>query len=250
MSKYKIEPLETSKKDIPQKKASKDQILPSFPFSWVLSGRSGSGKTQLLLNVLTRQDLMGDYYHLILVFSPTAGGKGQGLDDTYDALNLPKENFLHEFDKTILESILKNRYDLITKKGVKYVSENSRVCLIFDDMIAENIMKTPEMLKMFALLRHYLCSVVIASQSFKKIPRSIRINANFVSIFPSLESEIQVMIDEICPSGINKKQFRQIIDYCTDGRYDFMGIQNHADPGKRIRKNLDEIIDLNKYKQK
>ena len=245
MDKYKIVPLETSKSNIPQKKASKDQVLPKFPFSWVLSGRSGSGKTQLLLNVLTRKELLGDYFHLILVFSPTAGM----LDDTYAALKLPKENFLNEFDKSILDSILTNRKDLIEKKGIEWVAKNSRVCLIFDDMIAENIMKTPEMLKMFALLRHFLCSVVIASQSFKKIPRSIRINSNFVSIFPSLESEIQVMLDEICPSGINKKEFRQIIDRCTEGRYDFMGIQNHADPGKRIRKNLNEIINLDEFKQ-
>ena len=90
MSKYDIVPIETSKNNIPQKKASKDGVMPNYPFSCVISGRSGSGKTQLLLNMLTRKDLLGDYFHKILVFSPTAGE----LDDTYDSLKLPKEKQL------------------------------------------------------------------------------------------------------------------------------------------------------------
>ena len=97
---------------------------------------------------------------------------------------------------------------------------------------------------MFTLLRHYLCSVCILSQSFKKIPRSIRINANFLAVFPSLESEVNIMLDEITPAGVTKKEFRDIITYCTTGKYDFMAINNHAEPNQRIRKNLSEIINF------
>lgn len=241
---YDIKPIETSKSTIPQKASSKKGITPKFAFSWILSGRSGSGKTQLLLNVLTRQDLLGDYFHCIIIFSPTAGD----LDDTYDALKIPKENFIKTFDVEILKTLLDNRKKLIKDKGIEWVGKNSRILLIFDDMIAEkNFLNSQETLMMFTLLRHYLCSVVICSQSFKKIPRAIRINANWLCIFPSLESEIQIMLEEICPSGVTKKEFRKIIDYCTTGKYDFMSIQNHAEPNQRIRKNLSEIIDIKKY---
>lgn len=241
---YDIKPIETSKSTIPQRASTKKGITPRHSFSWIISGASGSGKTQLLLNVLTRKDLLGDYFHCIIIFSPTAGE----LDDTYNALKLPEENFIKTFDVDILQTILDNRKKTITDKGIEWTGKNSRVLLIFDDMIAEkNFLNSQETLMMFTLLRHYLCSVVICSQSFKKIPRSIRINANWLCIFPSLESEIQIMLDEICPSGITKKDFRKIIDYCTSGKYDFMNIQNHADPKERIRKNLSEIIDIKKY---
>ena len=241
---YDIKPIETSKSTIPQKASSKKGITPKFPFSWILSGRSGSGKTQLLLNVLTRQDLLGEYFHCIIIFSPTAGD----LDDTYDALKIPKENFIKTFDVEILKTLLDNRKKMIKDKGIEWVGKNSRILLIFDDMIAEkNFLNSQETLMMFTLLRHYLCGVVICSQSFKKIPRAIRINANWLCIFPSLESEIQIMLEEICPSGVTKKEFRKIIDYCTTGKYDFMSIQNHAEPNQRIRKNLSEIIDIKKY---
>lgn len=243
--KYAIQPLETDKQNIPQKQASKKGICARFPFSWVISGRSGSGKSQLLLNVLSRPDLLGNYFHLILIFSPTAGD----LDDTYKALKLPKENYIKDFNTDTLQTILENRKKLINDKGIDWVAKNNRVCLIFDDMIAEKtFLNSPETLKMFTLLRHYLCSVVICSQSFKKVPRSIRINANWLCIFPSLQSEVQIMLDEITPSGITKKEFLKIIDYCTEGRYDFMNINNHADPKERIRKNLSEIIDIQKFK--
>ncbi len=238
---YDIIPIESEKTNIPQKAASKKDILPKFPFSAIISGRSGSGKTQLLLNILTRDDLMGNYFHKILVFSPTAGE----LDDTYESLKIPKENFIKKFDSSILETILNNRKEQIKKDGIEKVGKKDRVLLIFDDMIAERkFLESKENLMMFTLLRHYLCSVCILSQSFKKIPRSIRINANFTCIFPSLESEINIMLEEICPAGITKKNFREIINYCTEGRFDFMTINNHAEPKERIRKNLYEVIEM------
>jgi len=245
--KYDIIPIETDKNNIPQKKASKDNILCLYPGSLIISGRSGSGKTQLILNILTRVDLWGNYYHKILVFSPTANT----LDDTYASLKLPPENFIKDFNVDILKIILENRKQQIEKEGINAVSKNDRVILLFDDCVTEKkFLQSKENLQLFTLLRHYLCSVCILSQSYKLIPRSIRLNANFTCIFPSVESEIQIMIDELTPNGIKKNEFRKIINYCTTGRYDFMTINNHAPPSERIRKNLYDIIDLNKYKEK
>jgi hypothetical protein len=86
-------------------------------------------------------------------------------------------------------------------------------------------------------------------QSYNRLPRALRINANATIVFPSTQSEIEVLLDEITPAGLQKKEFKKVIDYCTEGRYDFLYINNHAEPSKRIRKNLDEIIDINRFKQ-
>jgi hypothetical protein len=67
-------------------------------------------------------------------------------------------------------------------------------------------------------------------------------------IFPSSRNEIEIILDEVCPPQLTKKQFLKVIEYCTDGRYDFLYINNHAEPDKRIRKNFDEVIDIKKYK--
>ena len=246
MSKFKIEAIETAKSKTPLRAVMKQGILPKFPFSFMISGRSGSGKTNLLMNLLSRKEFLKGYFHFTVVYSPTAGT----YDDSYNVLNLPPENFNPEFGEQDLENLIKSRKELIDKKGIEWVTKNSRVLIILDDVIANrDFLNSPAALKAFALLRHYQVAIIVLMQSYNKLPRALRINSNAVAIFPSSQSEVEVLLDEITPAGLKKKEFQKVIDYATDGRYDFLYINNHADPGKRVRKNLDEIINLDDYKK-
>ena len=79
-----------------------------------------------------------------------------------------------------------------------------------DDIIANrDFLNSPEALKMFALLRHYQCSIIVLMQSYNKLPRALRINANGTIVLPSTQSEIEVLLDEITPAGISKKEFQK-----------------------------------------
>lgn len=245
-SKYGIEAIATEKSKTPLKAVMKSGVLPKFPFSMMISGRSGSGKTNLLMNLLSRKEFLKGYFHYIIVYSPTAGK----YDDSYKILNLPDENFKNDFSSKDLEELIESRKALIDKKGIEWVVKNSRVLIILDDVIANrDFLNSPEALKMFALLRHYQVAVIVLMQSYNKLPRALRINANAVAIFPSSQSEIEVLLEEITPAGLKKREFEKVINHCTSGRYDFLYINTHADPGKRIRKNLDEIINLDDYKK-
>ena len=245
MASYKIESIPTDKSKVPLRKCMIDGILPKFPFSMMISGRSGSGKTNVLLNILTKDNMYNKYFHYIVVYSPTAGK----YDDLYKVLKLPEENFKNDFSAEDLANLIESRKQLIDKKGIEWVVKNSRVLIILDDVIANrDFLNSPEALKMFALLRHYQVAIIVLMQSYNKLPRALRINSNATIVFPSTQSEVEVLLDEITPSGLTKKQFTKVIEYCTDGRYDFLYINNHAEPDKRIRKNFDEIIDIKKYK--
>ena len=246
--KYKIEVMDTAKKNIPQRAVSKNGTLPKFPFSMIISGKSGSGKTNLLLNLLTKKEFYNNYFHYILIFSPTIGCG----DDMYDVLKLPEENIMNDFNEEHLNNIIEARKALIKEKGIEYVAKNSRMLIIMDDCIAsqKGFLQSPSALKMFALLRHYLVSVIILIQSYNKIPRALRINSNATMVFPSTQSEIEVLIDEITPPNFKKRDFEKVIDYATSEQYQFLYINNHAAPDKRIRKNLTEIIDLESFKTK
>lgn len=244
---YKIEVIDTEKSSIPLRGCMKSGVLPKFPSSVCLSGRSGSGKTNLLLNMLTRKDMLKDYYHYILVFSPTAGK----YDDTYKALKIPEENFIEDFDNTTFEKIIESRKKLIDEKGIKWVSQKCRIALIFDDVIANrDFLQGAVALKLFSLLRHYLCSIYIMIQSYTKLPRALRLNCNATYIFPASQSEVEVLKDEVCPAGLSKKEFEKVIEYATKEPYNFLAINNHAKQGERIRKNLDEIIKLDEFRAK
>jgi hypothetical protein len=242
---YKIMEIKTEKSKIPLRNCMKEGILPRFPFSLMLSGRSGSGKTNLMMNLLTRNELYGDYFHTIIVCSPTAAK----YDDMYKQLKLPEDNFVGDFNPEFLNDLIESRKAEIDKNGIEKVAKKSRVCIILDDIIANRqFLESPEALKMFALLRHYLVSVIVMIQSYTKLPRALRLNCNGVAIFPCLQSEVEVLIKEVCPNGISKRDFEKVIDYCTRGEFDFMFINNHAKPGSRIRHNLDEIINLDQFK--
>lgn len=244
-SEYDLSVMETEKSKIPLRKVMKDGTLPRFPFSMMISGRSGSGKTNLLINLLDKKNMYGGYFHYIFVYSPTAGK----YDDSYKALNLPEENFIPDFGKEDLENLIESRKELIAKKGIAWVAKNSRVLIILDDIIANRaFLESQTALKLFALLRHYLCSVCTLVQSYTKLPRALRLNCNAVMVFPALQSEVDVIKDECTPSGITKKDFEKVITHCCSDQYSFLYINNHAKPNERVRKNLAEIINLDEYK--
>jgi GTP-binding protein EngB required for normal cell division len=244
---YKIKVLETAKSKIPLRKCMKDGIMPPFPSSTIICGRSGSGKSNLMLNMLTRDDLCGNYYHYIVVMSPTAGKT----DDLYKHLNIPDENFIEDFKPEFLEQLIESRKKEIEEKGIEIVAKKSRCLIILDDVIANReFLQSNECMKLFALLRHYLCSVMILIQSFTKVSRACRLNSNSIMIFPSCQNEVQILLDEVTPAGMKKRDFEKVIDYATAEPYNFLYINNKAKKGEHIRKNLDEIIDLEQYKTK
>ncbi len=245
--KYEIKKMETNKSSIPLRAAMKEGTLPRFPFSMMLSGSSGSGKTNMLMNMLHNKDMYGDYFHYIIVYSPTANK----YDDTYKVLDLPPENFIPKFGAEDLDRLVESREALIDKKGVEWVAKNARVLIILDDVIANRkFLESETALLLFSLLRHYLCSIVIMMQSYTKLPRGLRVNCNAMAIFPTTQSEIEVLLKEITPAGIKKREFEKVIDYCTSDDYSFLFINRHAPKQRRIRKNLDEDINLNDYKVK
>ena len=244
MTDYSIKAVETDKNKIPLRACMKNGLLPRFPFSMMISGRSGSGKTNLLMNLLTRKEFLQNYFHFIIVYSPTAGE----YDDSYKSLGLPRENFKNDFSEEDLERLIQSRKDLIKKNGIENVAKNSRVLIILDDVIANrDFLNSPQALKMFALLRHYLVSVIVLMQTYNKLPKALRNNANAIMIFPANRSELEVLKDELCPPSLNKKQFERVISDATSDKYNFLYINNHADPSKKLRKNLDEIINLDNY---
>jgi hypothetical protein len=244
---YEIKPIDTEKHNIPLRASMKTGVIAKFPSSCCFSGRSGSGKSCLLMNMLTNPKLLKGYFHYIIVFSPTAGK----FDDTYSVLDLPEENFIPDFGQKELEDLITKRKELIDEKGISWVAKNARVCIILDDIVANrDFLQSQVALKLFCLLRHYLCSIFILVQSYTKLPRALRLNCNSTYIFPCNQSEIEVLMDEVTPAGMTKKDFAKVIEYCTEGDFNFMSINNHAKKGERIRKNLTEVLNLDTFKTK
>lgn len=231
---YKIRAVKTNKSDVPLRASMKNGTIEKYPCSTLISGRSGSGKSCLVSNLLSREEFYGGYYHTIALFSPTAS-----MDDTYEGLNIPDDNIFTEFTEDTINQFLAGRKAEIAKNGVKKTVQKSRCLLIFDDIISDrHFLGSPVTLKLFAMLRHYLCSIMILTQSYNKIPRSLRLQANGVYIFPCSRSEVEVIKDELCPPHMTKKEFEAVLADATAEDYAFLHINNHAPNAKKIRKNI------------
>jgi len=111
--------------------------------------------------------------------------------------------------------------------------------IIMDDVIADReFLKSPEALKMFTLLRHYLVSIFILLQKYNKLPPALRTNCNAICVFPLKQTEIECLIDEITPAGLKKRDFEKVIDYCTKDEYSFLYLSYHA----KRRSNKKKLI--------
>ena len=68
---YKIEPVKTSKDAIKHPALSEEGVIPKLCCSTVLVGKSGSGKSVLLHNLMTRKEFFHGHFDKIFLISPT-----------------------------------------------------------------------------------------------------------------------------------------------------------------------------------
>ena len=207
--------------------------IPAVSF---FSGSSGSGKTCLLANLLSRAEFYKDYFHHIFLFSPTGAS-----DDIYDACRLPPENVFVDLRTTDkLEAILDKQEAVISKDGI---DKAPRILLIFDDIQSNRkFMNSRPFLRSFIANRHFNASTWLCGQSFTRTPRACRLQANNLFYFQGSGSERDIILKEFCPPGMKKPEFGKIVDYCTEERYSFMHVNKREPFDSRYRKNLDEII--------
>ena len=227
----------TKKAGIVQPKSVQNNILPKIHCSYLCSGKSGSGKSNVIIHMLKSKALLKDVFHYIFYFV------GSPDDSFVDNIKIPKENIIKNFDENKIESILQKQKDLIDKVGYAKASKTNNVLLIFDDILSRpKFLKSTIILKLVTECRHYLVSCIFNTQSYNKIPRSVRINCRGIIFFPSSQGEMMVFADEQALPGMTRKRFLHLIEYCTDEQYQFAFLNLDAPPKERLRKNFSSIV--------
>ena len=82
---YDIRPVKTSKDAIKHPKLSEEGVIPKLNCSTILVGKSGSGKSVLLHNLLTRKEFFHGHFDKIFLISPT----GETVYSDHSASRLP-----------------------------------------------------------------------------------------------------------------------------------------------------------------
>jgi hypothetical protein len=236
----KIIKFDTNKSKIKLRPLQEQKIIPAHPFRLLLVGRSGSGKSMNLCNLMTRPHMYGrtqpnnkksQYFDdLIWLFSPTAE-----CDDLANHLDLDEQKIItdEKLFTPVLEHILKVQKGIIDKKGLL---DSPRICLVFDDIqSAEKFLKSPKFTATYIAGRHYNISTITCCQSWTRLP---------LMLYPSSGSEVELLADEYTPVNSTKKQFRDLIKYATKEPYSFLHINNQTKIKDRYRKCLDSVLTI------
>lgn len=238
-----VKPLSTSKSKLPKTEHMKSGIINSFPSMLLVVGRSGTGKSTVCNYICTEPKFYGGgFFHHIFLFSPS--GK---TDDLSEHLKLDEDHMITDPTEEKLMEIIDNQDALIKDKGIKWTGKNSRVLIILDDIVSnQNFLKSSAMIKLCTMGRHSLISSVINTQSYTKIPRVVRLQANGLILFPSSNNEVKLLVEDICPPHTKKKDFFKLVEYATSGKHSFLYCNNFDPVETRFKKNFDTYIRVSK----
>lgn len=220
-------------------------IIPSHPSRVLFSGSSNSGKTNLMISLLTNKKFgLKYFYNVIFLFSPTCGN-----DPIYRNIIgdiIPVDNIFTEPNEEILNSIIDTQQNIITKIGRKNAPST---LIIFDDCISDDIIKSPSFKTLFFKGRHLGISVWSCLQYFMSLSKSLRQNITNFFILKPMRSELKAIIDDLCPSNLSLKEFEDVINLCTTprykGEYPFMHYDRTKPNNECFRRNLTTLIRIN-----
>lgn len=227
------------------------KIMPAHQFRLGIFGPSGSGKSNLLIDLLTKKLKLFNYFHKIYIFSPTFQ-----TDDTWAKFikkherkeNTPKylitEYFNYpELDTGIIEEIFNQQHEHVQQIGI---DKSDRILFVFDDVLSEKNLNSSIMKKLFYQSRHANLSLIIASQTYSQIPKPIRLQLSNLIIFLPSKSMLKNIAEDNENIFCDCKMLEKIIMDSCSKRYGFLHINKQSDAEDWYRSGWDEIYNLKK----
>ena len=240
----------------------------------IILGKSGCGKTTLLLNLLLRPGWLD--YNTLSVFGKSLFQPEYRILKKAFEEKLPKEAIVQLFDlrdaaqelgaspSTIVEEMAKARND---KLGIPWASHPSGIecsfyessedvpdprdlrsenknLIIFDDMLLEKQNKCESY---YIRGRHSNVDCFYLSQNYFKLPRqTIRENANFLCIFPQDLKNINHIYNDHVSSDMLKEEFRNLCKTALDKPHGFVVIDlTSKKHNGKYRSGFDEFYIIN-----
>ena len=237
---YEVKCFETAKDDKQtQPRACEIGILPSKleRFHSLIIGRSGSGKTNVMMHLLTSDKLLGGVFQPKNIFLFCAVKPDKSL---VKSLKIPKKNIIEDFDDEMILSMFKKLEKNIDSKGW---SNAPNTLWLWDDILSKKKFLRGKAIAQIATAgRHAKLSYIVCSQYYKALPPVLRTNASYLIYFSANEAENEKFAEEQAPSFMSKKKMKQMIEFATREAYSFMSINTLAPHGKKLRKGFNIVI--------
>ncbi len=208
---------------------------------YIISGASGSGKSNLIVNLLKSNKTTKDNKHKksyrnmfnnIILVSPSA----------HTIKDSPLENIS---DDQKFDSISEEVFGLVDSMTEDSIEENKHTLLILDDISSQLRTKDNEK-KLNQLIknrRHLNLSIWIVTHKVTDAPPSLRSNANLIFLFkPKTTREIDTIQSEYMM--MSKSHAESLMNSAYKDRYDFLLIDTSLRKGSEFRffRNFNELV--------
>lgn len=226
-----IDKMETVNKDRVEPNPN-NHIIPKHPARVIINGKSGSGKTNLIINLLTKPQFYGGYFNAIFLFSHT-----YHTDDIWQNLNLPDEMVYDKFSDKAIRDVLNHQQTFIDEG-----EETPRILFLFDDIIDDQrYYRSAALKKLFTQSRHYNASLWFSTQEYKAVYPTFRKQISDLIFFvPDNQAELEAICKEQNISGLKTRDFERFIMDLFDKKYVFCVIRK---TDRKILKNFDSVIE-------
>lgn len=195
-------------------------ILPPHSFNLGIIAPPRSGKSNLIMNLLLNEDFYYNvkkhpysYFDEIYYLSPT-----QNFDFTTKNM-LPKlDNLIQISDPDELATADLLLEQLQKEQSLAEEEDRKKILVIFDDMVGM-IEKMPKLQQLSTKFRHYSMSIISVSQSYRRIPLTMRNCWTAIIVFDlKNEKEFEKISDEFTGSIPNSEA---LIQQIVKKRFDF-----------------------------
>ena len=211
--------------------------LPRVPFSMNCIGKSMSGKSNLIINLLSfykKTFKKGGVY----VFTKTFNAefeKMKNVEVYYDMEIEPSQENNYATGNRV-EHLLAYQ-----KKIRESGKKPDQMLLIFDDFIVDSSFNRRRGIysKLFAMARHYNISVLITSQNYMMIPKSIREMSMYSICFKIFGTKERQAFIEENHRDMNEDEMEVVFDAATKKKYDFLYIDAAQD---KFMRNFETIL--------
>lgn len=261
---YSIKPVDNQYKRNDEPKA-----LPIHPFCVLMVAPPASGKSTLVINWLCREEFYKDAFERIVVFCPTGKcddkyeyllkqkilkkpsdkyRKLLGLDEDQeiddDKLKISPGDMHYDQTKFVKElQSLREEYEKVADKhGGKDAVPSTLV--ILDDCLGTKLIKSPELTKFITARRHINSSIIISTQRWCSVPKTVRLNINYAIVFPIYDEDEIKTIQKECGSQLTKKEFFKVVEELFEDTTErrFLCFNNNNKPSHRLIDSLKAFI--------
>jgi hypothetical protein len=216
---------------------AKYEGLPNHPFALGIIGSSGTGKTNLVLNVLLRW--YNGYFHKVYVCSAS-----WHTDDAWSICHsrIPDSQVVTDINEvdTFVENIYQEQAEAENNK-------NRRILIIFDDFGVNT--KKIKSLNSLARSRHSNASVIVISQRLMSwVPPGARTNFGYLALFPVANGYERKTIASEYAKVLDNSEFLALYDMVCVNPGDFLWLNLKGTNDSYYKANLYTPIKVSRTK--